>query len=303
MQAARITEFLVSGILLLSASTLNAQVSVPNLPVVAKANLKLEDFFLYYPLPDKTWREVEGSMPVYYEGDGVEIYVSRDASLNMVFPMTFGDTLYFSSRALPGMGGYDLFYCAWDDEMGEWGEPVNMGLPYNSPEDDFLFVQTPDGKYSLFASTRGCEEDNINVYVIDRTQAPVVVEDPTPEELEDICALRVNAAEGKIDSAGATGTESHEDPWSEKYKAKVAREREIRKLLASCEDEAQEALLREELGTVLEEKARLEEHMLNNPRLENIDMEADREVIGIEGSYLFTRKSPGERIRVIFIEN
>ena len=62
-----------------------------------------------------------------------------------------------NSKGLYGMGGYDLYVSQWNSETGDWDVPVNMGFPYSSPYDDFLFINTEDGKYSIFASNRGCD--------------------------------------------------------------------------------------------------------------------------------------------------
>ncbi|TVR77846.1 MAG: OmpA family protein [Chitinophagaceae bacterium] len=45
--------------------------------------------------------------------------------------------LYFSSNGHPGLGGFDVFYSEGD--MRRWSEPVNMGKPINSAQDDMYF--------------------------------------------------------------------------------------------------------------------------------------------------------------------
>lgn len=79
------------------------------------------------------------------------------SSSDEIYPMLSpdGQSLYFASKGLYGMGGYDLYVSQWNKETGDWDVPVNMGFPYSSPYDDFLFVNTADGKYSIFASNRG----------------------------------------------------------------------------------------------------------------------------------------------------
>lgn len=100
---------------------------------------------------------------------------SLSGSGNEVFPMLAdgGKTLYFSSDGLYGMGGYDIYVCRWDERRKCWGEPVNMGFPYSSPYDDFLFLNTPDGRYSIFASNRDCTSGSVYVYVVEYEATPV----------------------------------------------------------------------------------------------------------------------------------
>jgi outer membrane protein OmpA-like peptidoglycan-associated protein len=60
-------------------------------------------------------------------------------------------TLYFSSDALPGLGGFDIFVCR-RDANGEWGDPVNIGYPINTEADEVGFFVSTDGKTASFAS-------------------------------------------------------------------------------------------------------------------------------------------------------
>jgi OOP family OmpA-OmpF porin len=61
------------------------------------------------------------------------------------------NTLYFASNYHPGMGGYDVFYSRRKDTS--WTEPVNLGYPLNSTDNDGTIFVTADGKkgyYSVF---------------------------------------------------------------------------------------------------------------------------------------------------------
>jgi hypothetical protein len=64
-----------------------------------------------------------------------------------------GQTLYFSSYGHFNMGGYDIFYSK-KGEDGSWGEPVNIGYPINTTDDDLFFQPINDGNgayYSLYS--------------------------------------------------------------------------------------------------------------------------------------------------------
>lgn len=69
-----------------------------------------------------------------------------------VFIHPDGKTLYFSSRGLSSMGGYDIFESTFED--GKWSTPINMGYPINSPDDDVFFVLTADGKNAYLSSVK-----------------------------------------------------------------------------------------------------------------------------------------------------
>ncbi len=63
-------------------------------------------------------------------------------------------TLYFSSNAHEGMGGYDVFVSEYDSVSKTWKEPVNIGYPISTPDNDIYFVKSGDSKYGYYASVK-----------------------------------------------------------------------------------------------------------------------------------------------------
>jgi outer membrane protein OmpA-like peptidoglycan-associated protein/tetratricopeptide (TPR) repeat protein len=80
-----------------------------------------------------------------------------------------GKTLYFSSNGHNSMGGYDIFKAVYKD--GVWGQPVNMGYPINTPDDDIFFVLSASGEMGYFSSARagGAGENDIYSVSIPKT--------------------------------------------------------------------------------------------------------------------------------------
>lgn len=134
------------------------------------------------------------------------------SSGNEIFPYVTADgkKLYFSSNGHYGAGGYDLYVSEWDDQTGDWGTAQNMGFPYSSPSDDLFFYNTPDGKYSVFASSRATDNpakssyapDKITVYVLAFEPVPVKHQ-ATAEEALEISKLRNGKTQEARDSANA----------------------------------------------------------------------------------------------------
>ena len=64
-----------------------------------------------------------------------------------------GKTIYFSSKGHNSMGGYDIFYTVMDDK-GKFSDPINIGAPINTPDDDIFFTMTASGRYGYMTSFR-----------------------------------------------------------------------------------------------------------------------------------------------------
>lgn len=63
-------------------------------------------------------------------------------------------TLYFASDGHETMGGYDIFKSEFDSTTLTWSEPVNMGFPVNSPDDEMHFKLNNDQMSGYFTSNR-----------------------------------------------------------------------------------------------------------------------------------------------------
>jgi tetratricopeptide (TPR) repeat protein len=63
-----------------------------------------------------------------------------------------GVTLFFSSKGHTSIGGYDIMYSSKMD--GTWSDPINMGIPLNTTEDDRYYVINSKGDKGYFSSDR-----------------------------------------------------------------------------------------------------------------------------------------------------
>lgn len=84
-----------------------------------------------------------------------------------------GKTLYFASDGHYGMGGYDLYMCEWNEELGDWDVAQNLGFPFSSTADDFMYYNTPDKSFTVFASTRGNQNGELTLYVANYEALPL----------------------------------------------------------------------------------------------------------------------------------
>jgi len=69
------------------------------------------------------------------------------------FILSDGKTLYFASEGHYNMGGFDIFSSKMV-EYGIWTEPINLGVPINSPGDNTFFAPALNGKQAYYAQAR-----------------------------------------------------------------------------------------------------------------------------------------------------
>lgn len=246
------------------------------------------------------------------------------SSSDEIFPMLSPDgmSLYFSSKGLYGMGGYDLYVSRWNRETRDWDVPVNLGFPYSSPADDFLFVNTADGKYSLFASNRECSRDSVYIYVLEYDSMPVRKAVSDPSEVKELARLLPDGDPARLETVGAVGGQA-EDTDTHLYTEKMRQVRQLRdsiyvygqsidearaKVAGASEEErrslaaeiirreAELADLQDSLSVSVAELQQIEMDFLVNGVVidpDQVQREADREVVGAASGYAFSKKEMG----------
>ena len=329
--------------------------------VVARERFSRSDFFLFYPLKNQSWRQApnsldpaEGGFPTYapkggrtvyfsapdatgarnlyvtHDGDGVwsapELLGENILSLgNEVFPMLSedGKTLTFASDGLYGMGGYDLYTSTWDEVAGSWTQPVNMGFPFSSPGDDFLLTDSPDGRYTLFASNRDCSRDSVYVYVIEKQRASFRVPMRDPDILAQTAALYPVNDPARLEHGENISAEVPSNDNTREYMLRTAEVRVLRDSIYACERkldslrmrlsrggadltaltsaiadrEAALTPLRVKLDQANREIRQIEQNFLHSGVVADSGR-ADREVVGARSSYTFTKNSYGAKLRI-----
>ena len=88
-----------------------------------------------------------------------------------------GVTLSFSSNGHNTMGGFDIF-SSFLLANETWSEPVNVGFPINTTDDDIFYVISPDSKTAYFSSFREGglgEKDNYMATFPTRKETPLTL--------------------------------------------------------------------------------------------------------------------------------
>lgn len=91
---------------------------------------------------------------------GLEDTVSH----NYPFMLADGTTLYYASKSEEGLGGYDIYMTRWDSDTQRFFKPENIGMPFNSVANDYLYLVDEFNQLGWFVTDRGQGGDTVCVY-------------------------------------------------------------------------------------------------------------------------------------------
>lgn len=106
-------------------------------------------------LTDGSWQEPQQT-PEILNGGG---------NARFPFMMADGVTLYYASDGEESIGGYDIFVATRDAADGEYLQPQNIGMPYNSPFDDYMLAIDELNGVGWWATDRNQLGVDLTVYV------------------------------------------------------------------------------------------------------------------------------------------
>ena len=211
-----------------------------------------------------------------------------DSSADEIYPMLSpdGKTIFFASDGLYGVGGYDLYKSVWDEQRQRWSAPQNMGFPYSSPADDFLYVESEDGDYALFASNRECGRDSVYVYAIRYEDYPVHTPMTDPVELQELALVNPPVVEKEAEAIA----DIPDNDLTIKYMAKMDEVRVLRDSIASTSSSLETLRNEYVFGNDPAERARLTGEILQLetriPSLQRALDKASSELGAIEMEFL-----------------
>lgn len=107
--------------------------------VVTRHRFSLEDFFLYYPLPDGSWRNLPNQLDsASAQGPVRATFVPEDSA-----------KIYFSSEDADGIR--NIYVTEFQDTV--WTSPSLLNEHLTSPGDEIYPMLSPDGRTLYFASS------------------------------------------------------------------------------------------------------------------------------------------------------
>ena len=79
--------------------------------------------------------------------------------------LTDGITFYFAGKGEESIGGYDIFFTRYDSRSGSFFKPENIGMPFNSEANDYMYAADEQAGIGYFVSDRRQPEGKVCVYI------------------------------------------------------------------------------------------------------------------------------------------
>ncbi len=99
-------------------------------------------------------------------GDPVRLKgLQSEGNENYPYVLADGVTLYFAQDGQQSLGGLDIFVTRFNSETNRYLRPENIGMPFNSPANDYMYAIDEYNQLGWFASDRYQPEGKVCVYV------------------------------------------------------------------------------------------------------------------------------------------
>ena len=85
--------------------------------------------------------------------------------MNYPFMLADGVTLYYAAKTEEGLGGYDIYMSRYDVDNHAFLAPENVGMPFNSPANDYLLCIDEYNNLGWFVTDRNQPADSACIYV------------------------------------------------------------------------------------------------------------------------------------------
>lgn len=144
-------------------------------------------------------RNAEGQASLYSSMKMIDQWSKPEAvtSINELgnadYPFVAGDgiTMYYASDNEESMGGYDIFVTRYDSDDNSYLRSDNLGMPFNSPANDYMYVIDDLNNLGWFVSDRRQPEGKVCVYVFVPNASKQVYdyENGDPEQIAALARL------------------------------------------------------------------------------------------------------------------
>lgn len=121
---------------------------------------------------------------------GLDI-LGDDVDINWPFLLSDGTTLYFAAKGVESIGGFDIFMTRYDETTQSYLKPENIGMPFNSIDNDYFFIVDEYDGIGWFATDRNQPEGKVCIYsfIYNNVRENYVVDEYTPEQLRQLSEI------------------------------------------------------------------------------------------------------------------
>jgi tetratricopeptide (TPR) repeat protein len=91
--------------------------------------------------------------------------INAGRNTNYPFVLADGITIYYASDGDYSIGGYDIFVTRYNSSQETYLAPENIGMPFNSPFNDYMYVIDEFNNLGWFATDRYQPEGKVCIYV------------------------------------------------------------------------------------------------------------------------------------------
>ncbi|MBR1504068.1 MAG: hypothetical protein IJ618_09340 [Prevotella sp.] len=150
----------------------------------------------YFSMPDDSLRQQlftsdllggEWSRPQSLQGLGEGI-----TEASYPFMLADGITFYFAAKGEESIGGYDIFFTRYDSRNSSFFKAENIGMPFNSEANDYMYAIDEYNKIGYFVSDRQQPEGKVCIYIFIPAESRQTydVAAYTEQQLRNLAAIR-----------------------------------------------------------------------------------------------------------------
>ncbi|WP_294619914.1 M48 family metallopeptidase [uncultured Bacteroides sp.] len=113
-------------------------------------------------------------MDEWGQGNMLPGNINEPMNANYPYVLADGITIYYAADGDASMGGYDIFVTRYNTNTDTYLTPENVGMPFNSPYNDYMYVIDEFNNLGWFASDRYQPEGKVCIYVFIPTSSKQV---------------------------------------------------------------------------------------------------------------------------------
>lgn len=114
-----------------------------------------------------------------------------DSTATQGFPFLMADgiTLYFAAKSSTSLGGYDIYVTRLDAQTNTYLKPENIGMPFNSPANDYLMAIDEANKLGYFVTDRRQPADKVCIYTFIPAETRDTYEGLSENQLRNLATI------------------------------------------------------------------------------------------------------------------